>query len=787
MEHNLSKMGFLSRGTGLVLMALIFLLPIFFIPGGSITLQFAKGFLAFVGVLATFIVLLVQIINDGKVSFPKSWTMFTLALLPIVYIVASLFSKGKMLSLVGMGFEMDTALAVLIAFILALLPTMIIKSKQAAFGVYLSVIFSFLVVALFWVIRLFGGADFLSMGVFNSRVSNLIGGWNDFGVFAGFMVILSLISIQALDSNSFWKTILRVCLVLGTILLAVVNLNILWYLVGFFALASLVYSLSFARVKGDGHPKMKKVIFEPLFVILVGIVFMYSTSVPTYVLDKLNIRQAEVRLTWATTMQIASHTLSEKPVFGSGPNHFVNQWSLYKPSDVNNTMFWNIDFNSGAGTIPSALVTLGALGGLFWIIFLFVYFFEGIRGMRKINAEASHHYLAVSSFVSATYFWLVNIFYTPTTIAFLMAFLMTGLFVTALSLEGIVKEKTITFGNNPANNFAMSLLSIVLIIVSAIGIYFSGQRLLSYMVFNRAMLAYAQDGNLDKAEMSVLSAATFEQNDSFYRTLSQVYLTRMNSILNQADVPKDELQKKYAQFEEALKKAVISAGQAVVIDGSNYQNHLALANVYASVVPFPLPYADEAYKKAKESLTSAMAVNPTNPSIPLSLAQLEVFKKNYESARGYLKQALALKSNYTDATYLLAQIEITEGNTEKAIKSLQDTAALTQGDANIYFQLGFLQYSNKDYAAAVKSLENSVSIRPDFANAKYFLGLSYAYTGENEKAISQFTDLKKTNPDNQEVKSILDNLTAGKDPFAKVAPPDNKPEKRKKLPVSERN
>ena len=69
-----------------------------------------------------------------------------------------------------------------------------------------------------------------------------------------------------------------------------------------------------------------------------------------------------------------------------------------------------------------------------------------------------------------------------------------------------------------------------------------------------------------------------------------------------------------------------------------------------------------------------------------------------------------------------------------------------------------------------------------------FLGLSYVRMGRNADAIAQFIELAKTNPDNKEVSFILENLKQGKSPFADVKPPiDNKPEKRKTLPVVEKN
>jgi hypothetical protein len=77
---------------------------------------------------------------------------------------------------------------------------------------------------------------------------------------------------------------------------------------------------------------------------------------------------------------------------------------------------------------------------------------------------------------------------------------------------------------------------------------------------------------------------------------------------------------------------------------------------------------------------------------------------------------------------------------------------------------------------------------PDYANAKYFLGLTLLKVGEKGAAIQQFKDLLVTNPNNEELKLIVTNLEAGREPFANAKPPiTSKPEKRDKLPLEQSN
>ena len=182
-----------------------------------------------------------------------------------------------------------------------------------------------------------------------------------------------------------------------------------------------------------------------------------------------------------------------------------------------------------------------------------------------------------------------------------------------------------------------------------------------------------------------------------------------------------------------------------------------------------------AYEAAANAYQEALKYDPLDPSIYLMLARLEYTKGDDVKAKDFITQALNLKQNYTDAIFLLAQIQIKDGNVNDAIKSVQAASILSPNDPTILFQLGLLQYNNKDYKDAAASLLQSIALSPQYANAKYYLGLSYDMLGKEKEAIAQFTDLKQTNPDNQEVSLILSNLKAGKPALANATPPANAP------------
>jgi hypothetical protein len=239
---------FLRFGNRLFI-ALAFLLPVFFIPSAALPFAFGKGFFLFIAVFALTILFLFGVLKEGKVTIPKSYTLLGLFVVLISYVVSGFASAHQVISLLGQGFELDTAFFMLVAFLMTLLVPVAFRSKTSLFNIYIALLFSFFVAALYNIVR-FMAPNALSFGVFSGSVANLVGSWTDLGFFAGFVTVLSLISLGVLESKGFWRLVLRIGLVAGVAFLAIVNFTTLWYIIAFFSLAFFLYSLSYARHHG---------------------------------------------------------------------------------------------------------------------------------------------------------------------------------------------------------------------------------------------------------------------------------------------------------------------------------------------------------------------------------------------------------------------------------------------------------------------------------------------------------------------------------------------------------
>jgi cytochrome c-type biogenesis protein CcmH/NrfG len=85
---------------------------------------------------------------------------------------------------------------------------------------------------------------------------------------------------------------------------------------------------------------------------------------------------------------------------------------------------------------------------------------------------------------------------------------------------------------------------------------------------------------------------------------------------------------------------------------------MSLGNAHAALVPLKMKdISENAFKEAEGKYLLAQKTNPKNPSIFLSLAELNAAAGKKDGAIGYAKEALSLKSDYAEALSLLAELE----------------------------------------------------------------------------------------------------------------------------------
>jgi tetratricopeptide (TPR) repeat protein len=780
------------------IVAMAFLLPIFFIPSPVFPFQFGKSMVVSLVVLVIFTVWTLTSLKNGKLALPHIPLLFTILLLPATFLLSALNSPAIGVSLVGGGFETGTFSFMAAMMLLFVTTPVIFRSRTHIFYVYLALLGSFIIMALFHGARLIFGFDAFSFSIFTTSVSNLLGKWNDLGIFFGLIAMLTLVTIELLSLNKLFKLALYALFLLSTFFLALVNFSIVWVVLGIFSLVFFVYTQTVGQARlygkaaggaedGSGEARgrnslsrFRKIPYTALIFLILAVIFvMADDRVGQILSNSFGISHIEARPSWSSTLSIAKETLKEHPLLGAGPNRFVNQWLLHKPEGINTTDFWGVDFPVGIGLIPTFLVTTGLAGMLAWLLFLGFLFYLGFRWILMPRDDPMGYYLIVSSFLGALYLWLLAILYTPGVVTVTLAFLFSGLFVAALQQEKLLGSTLWNFADNPRSSFTASMLLIVFLIAGVSGGYVLTQKYLSRIYFQKGVQALQDAGDTSEAERYAKKAIDLDASDAYYRFLSRLNIFQLQEILSKSDISIDTAR---SRFQDTLGDAITHARKAIDEDNTNYQNWVSLGRVYGAVVPLGV---EGAFDSAKTAYEKAIELSPHSPALYLAMARLSAAKGDNEGARKAIAEALTRKNNYAEAVFFLSRLEVAEGNLEAAIASTETASLIAPNDQAVFFQLGLLRYNKGDYSGTVSALERAVELNKEYSNARYFLGLSYAKLGRTDDAIKQFEEIEKFNPDNEEVKLILRNLRSGKEPFADANPPVPPPEERETLPLEE--
>ncbi len=761
-----------------VLTAVIVLAPILFLPIPGLAIDVGKTFILSLGIIAVLVLWLISLLQESRLSLP--WVIGLAAPLPLLIglFVSALFSGVIKHSLFGSGYEHGTVWFWLLLSLVFGLSALIFQSKERVIRVFLGLLAAGVVVFLFQVIlTIFGPFNWLSL--FTAKTVNLIGKWNELAIFFGLITIIA-VSIWELvppKGSKLISYLVGVSLVTSLIALAFINFYRVWLVVAILSLALFIY-LVVIRERGDPAAGRRRRVTRPVFAVLVvAIIFLtigQSNSLIgrglNWVTANLEMNSLEVWPTESATWQVLKQTLLQDPLLGAGPNQFATRWQAFKPLGVNASPFWTVDFGSGSGYFPTFLVMAGTVGFLGWLALILSWGFSVIRGIfTSPTADKSGHSLAVVVFLAALYGWIFATLYVPGAALLVITMALSGIALGVLVAIKRTVPYELSLTRDPRINF-ISILVIIFALILSIGAgYLLIQKIASIYWYQQGLLMAQAGRPVSEVETYFLAATNWSNDEAYERALVDVGLAKIGLLLSTNESSPETLR---TQFEGLLSSTVTAANEAIGYNRHNYANWLALARVYESLVPLKIPGA---YDQAVNTYTEALRLNPTNPAIDLLLARLELAVQDRKQAREYLLKAIAKKPNYTDALFLLAQLDIEDGNLTEAITRAENAALLSPNDGGIFFQLGFLRYRAGDYAEAKQALGRAISLIPNYANAQYFLGLAEAALGNRQAAIAQFQIVATANPDNTEVKTILTNLRAGREPFASgVTTPDKR-------------
>ncbi len=755
------------------LLATIVAAIVFIIPSAVTPFVTTKVFLLAAGTLLTLAFYILARLTRGNIIFPSTALMGALWLPVIAYGLSAAFSGAPFAgSLWGTALEPDTLGFMLAAAVLGTLTTLILRRPEH-YRSFLNVgAYAFAAIALIGTITVIVG-QFLPNVI--SPAFSIVGSMSDLAILLGLGIVILLITFRFLEPSLRARRALLVSGVLALFLLAVANSSLVWTLLalvslGLFVEAVMRHGSSVADADLEGSIVVAEAPLEegegnrplalPLAVLAVSLFFLIGGTLGSALGSALHVNMLSVRPSWQSTLAVAEKTYSVAPVFGSGPGTFGAQWLKYRDASLNSTVFWNIDFSSGIGFIPTSFVTTGIIGAFAWLVFLGLFIVLGLRVLLvRTPQDAFTRYVAIVSFIGSLYLFAAALFDLPGAIVIALAFVFAGIFISATRFAKDGRQWGILFSRSPRLGFVI-VFSLTIILLSSVMVAYS---LVEHYIATTEVAHAAASlsvGNLDAADQAVQSALSFAPTVSAYQVQASIAKARLSIIAASTTMEKNAAQQAY---QSALSSGINAALTATNLDPSDYQNWIALGNLYAQAVPLGV---SSAYDSAKTAYKKAEALDPTNPQIPYVLAQLDIANKDTKTAQDDLKAAIALKQDYPAAIFLLSQLEVQDGNVKDALTSALAAAYFSPNDPNILFQVGVLYAAQNDFVNAAAALSAAVSANPQFANARYLLSAVYAKQGDMTDALAQMQAIAGMSSDNATaVAPQLSALAAGKNPF----------------------
>ncbi len=749
------------RSAALTVLILVFgLLPILFIPGVQVVLSFVKVYVVALALFVAIILVILSILRKGIVSlsFPPALILFWS--FTLIAIAAGLLSGDRLDALTGNSLEIHTAGFMLILALVMTVALFFGNAKAAVVRLFMVLGVSTILLQFYHLLRLFIGSEVLSLSpLFASSTTSPIGSLNDLAIFSGLVLLVTILMLQQTTISMVGKVVSTIVVVNSLILLAVINFYLVWLIVGFVSLLTALYFIiRDTWLKSDtvkAVPVTRFVISLIGLVCLVSGAFVVSSDYLGGEVAKLTgINYIEVRPSLISTIELTKSVYSDNVFLGVGPNRFEDAWRIYKDPVINQTIFWNTDFSSGSGYLPTLFITTGLVGGLFFLVFLGTFLYRSYRSLFAADARDSSWFLiGLVSFIASIYLWFMSIVYVPGATLMILTALVTG--ITIVATLKMRQQNGFIIDVTTSKRHGIALMAAVLIICGSSVFLLIGvsKQYTANVVYADTLEQFNSGADYKTVDAGLVRSQSLNPQDLYLAERAQLRLTEISRV-SRLEVNEENQQ----YFTQLVSEGIALAQQAIATDGSNPDNQILLTNFYSLLNPAEFEGITE---RTENLFARARELDPQNPLYLVLLSQHKARLNQPDETRKLLLEAVTMKNDYTDALYLLSQLDIQQGNIKSALAFTRSIISIEPNNPTRYFQLGLLLAADQQLQPAADAFETAVVLGGTYANARYFLALTYLDLDRKEDALTQLRLVLETNEGNELVESLISQIEAG--------------------------
>lgn len=771
----------LDRIIDICLHAMVFLMPLFFTSLSLDVLELNKQTILVVLTTVAFLAWLGKAIAEKQFTIMRSWLHLVTLLFGVGYLIVSLMSQDRYLSMVGtlgqMPWAFSTVAALVVFYIVAVHH---IRSTSQVYNLIFTFLLSSFLTGAYGLLQMFG-IYLIPSDITHVKTFTSVGSVFSYSVFMTIpLIIASSLAFHGcrnnvclLGSSSVWGKASRV-LLWGVIIVALASLVLIDYWVAWAALlfgTVLTVGIGLIRDRKVGQP-VKLIIPALLIVVSVLLLFFrtpFNLGLPS-----------EVSPSATASIDIAKASMRDMPVVGSGPGTWIYDYAKYRVQLVNMSPFWNVRFDRAFSFILTLAASTGIVGLALWLVLVISAIVKSASHlMSEKNEDVWFAYLTIFSawatLIFTSFFYNLNMAHV---FAMWMLLALLGSLIEKNSLTWNARKSMYAFG-------ALSLLFVIALIGGISTLWLTGQRYVADAYFTKAVNDFRDGKDADSIIASIEKARALNPSlDVYVRNLSQAHLIKAANLIQAKPNDNDAVN----TVQNEIKMAVDLGLEASRMAPANVDNWSNLGMIYESVSSFTRGADEFAIKNFQE----ASAREPQNPTFLDEIGKLYLLRadayrtligdsdpakradaqtnmdQNLGLAEQTLKQAVAAKSDYLPARYHLGIVYERQGRVKDAVSELENVLRINNQDLGVAFELSILYYRNNQKNEALDLMKQVAQIDPTNVNASWYLSAMYEERGMIDDALKTLEPLAAKYPDNAAIQQRVTALRASQ--TSKVLP-----------------
>lgn len=821
-DHHNSAVSSFNKVINFCLFALVLLTPLLFLPLTTETKEFNKQALLLLAVVVMLGAWIIKILSTRKISWTKTSLDYILLAYLGVYLITSFASIDKVSSFLGYyGRFTGSFVSVLSFIVLYFLTVNNVRSEKTVkrlmgfltWGMGITLVYS-LMQLLGWFV--------LPFAFTHDRGFNPVGSLVGLSIFAAISLIFFLWLQASANRSKPAKMIVGFLCLVCIAILFLINAFIAWLILALGLIAFLALGMAFTQEASSAG------FWKPMLVLVVAVLFVAFQFLPQ-VLNPRNLVNinlpVEIQLSNQTTWTLAKNSLGQAPknaILGSGPGTTGIAFGGIKPTDLNKTIVWSLNFDRASSEISSLAIETGLLGLLAFELTCILFLLYGLFFLLKKSSHSGRTW-AMGFFMLWLSLYITHFFYFFNTTFYLMFWLSLAVFMAIANWsEQEAEDRGWSFASSPRSALSWMFASLIVLAVILVGTFFEA----AVYGGEVAYAAGVAELNLAKPDFARV-ASDFSRAITLNPYRDVYYLAYGQNLIflasEEAAKPKPNIQ----QIQTWMADTITAGRSATAISPKKAANWSALAQFYTGIRPL----VSGTDKFIVDSWQQAIARDPKNPSLYAQLAsaqsaasetidpaiagtgkdtdddglsddmetkfssevknpdtnnngvsdgdevkagfdplgagrltpsQLAPFMKvdqgMLKSAEEALNKAIELKPDLPDSYIALARVLEKGNKQEQARKQLDEAAKQFPSNADILFEQGRITYNQQDYTGAEKIFNQVVALAPGHANALYSLGLIYQQRGDTAGALTMFEKVREITGPNVELEKLINSL-----------------------------